>query len=314
MTLLPLPERIAIREVGLRDGLQMEAPLTVEARLTILDALVAAGLRRIEATAFVSPRAIPAMVGAEQIAAACANYPGVEFSALVPNARGAQRAIDAGLPNLEYVISASDSHSCANTGRTTAQALEAVAEVASLTHSAGGLCEVIVACAWDCPFEGPTGPDRVLDIVFPAMAAGVDRLCLADTIGTVTPTRAVRLIDAVRGAAPGVDVGIHLHNTRGTALACVLAALQVGVTSIDASIGGLGGCPFAPGASGNLATEELAYMCRDMDVATGLDIPHLLSAAREAADAIRHDLPSALLKAGDRLLTRPTARDERHQP
>lgn len=295
-----LPARISLREVGPRDGLQIEQPIPTEAKLELITALVDAGLRRIEATAFVSPSAVPAMADAEKVAAHLHQWPDVEFSALAASPRGAQRALDAGVRVVEYVVSAAEGHSRANVRRTSAEALQQVEEVASRVHRHGGSCEVIVATAWDCPFDGPTPPDGVVELARRAVELGADRLCLADTIGTTTPVRMAELLGAVREVVPGTPIGLHLHNTRGAGLATAFAALQLGVVDIDASIGGLGGCPFAPGASGNIATEELAYLCRDMDVETGTSLEGLLRAGRIAERALGHTLPSGVLRAGDR--------------
>ena len=295
---MELPRNVDVREVGLRDGLQIEAPIPLAAKVAMLEALVATGVQRIEVTSFVSPKAVPALADADELAAQLHRFPGVHFSALVANLRGAQRAVDAGIPHLEYVVSAADSHSRANAGRPTAEAVEAVGAIAEVSHGAGGSLEVIVATAWDCPFDGRTDPSRVLDVVRSAVAQGADQLCLGDTIGTVTPRRTVVLLDAVRDAAPGLPLGAHFHDTRGTGQANALAAVLAGVTQLDASVGGLGGCPFAPGASGNIATEELVYWLADSGVETGIDLDAVLTAAAVTEDAVGHALPSSLFRAG----------------
>ena len=297
---LGLPTRVALREVGPRDGLQGQAPVPTATKLDLLEALVAAGIARIEATAFVSPRAVPAMADAPLIAAELHRWPEITWSALVAGPGGARRALEAGLHHLEYVVSAADGHSQANVGRSTDEALANTAEIVAATHAAGGTCEVIVATAWDCPFDGPTALERVLTVVDSAVENGADRICLADTIGTATPARIAALIEGVMGRHPAVPVGIHMHNTRGAGLAGAFAAMQIGIVEIDASIGGLGGCPFAPGASGNIATEELVYLCHDMGVDTGTDLDALIIAARLAQDAVGHPLPSGVLRAGVR--------------
>jgi hydroxymethylglutaryl-CoA lyase len=295
---LVLPPAVDVREVGMRDGLQLEAPVPLAGKLAMLEALVATGVRRIEVTSFVSPKAVPALADADQVAAELGQFTGVRFSALVANARGAQRAVDAGIADLEYVVSAADSHSRANAGRTTSAAVGAVGEIAALAHGAGGSLEVIVATAWDCPFDGRTPVDRTVDVTRAAVTAGADALCLGDTIGTTTPLRVVRLLDEVRRVSPGVPLGVHFHDTRGTGQANALAAVQAGVTQLDASVGGLGGCPFAPGASGNIATEELVYWLEDSGVATGIDLDAVLAAARVTEEAVGRELPSSLYRAG----------------
>ncbi|WP_199432058.1 hydroxymethylglutaryl-CoA lyase [Qaidamihabitans albus] len=294
---LALPAAVDLREVGLRDGLQLEAPLPLTAKLEILDAIAATGVRRIEATSFVSPTAVPALADAEALAAELGRWPGLRFSALVAGSGGARRAVAAGLPRLEYVISVSEGHSQANARRPTRRAVDATAEIARLAHDAGGDCEAILACAWDCPFDGRTPVARTVDVARRAVRLGADRLCLADTIGTTVPGRLVELVDAVRTACPGVELGVHLHNTRGAGLACALAAVQAGVTQLDVSVGGLGGCPFAPGASGNIATEELVYLLEESGVGTGLDLDRVLDAVAVVEHAVGHALPSNLYRA-----------------
>jgi len=301
---LVLPTAVDIREVGMRDGLQLEAPVPLAGKLEMLEALVATGVRRIEVTSFVSPKAVPALADADQVAAELSRWPGVHWSALVANARGAVRAVNAGMADLEYVVSASDGHSRANAGRTTAEAVAAVGEIAGLAHGAGGSLEVIIATAWDCPFDGRTAISRTVDVARAAVTAGADQLCLGDTIGTTTPMRVVTLLDAVRRACPGISVGVHFHDTRGTGQANALAAIQAGVTQPASSIGGLGGCPFAPGASGNIATEELVYMLEESGVSTGLDLDAVLDAARVTQQAVGHELPSSLFRAGGRSVPR----------
>jgi hydroxymethylglutaryl-CoA lyase len=300
MSPLTWPKAVDVREVGPRDGLQIEAPLATADKIRLLEALVATGVRRIEATAFVSPRAVPAMADAEAVAEFVQTVPGVDWSALVASPTGARRAVAAGLSNVEYVVSAADGHSRANANRSTDEAVAAVAEVSEVVHEAGGRLEVIVATAWDCPFDGPTPVERTVEIARRAIGLGADQLCLGDTIGSTSPARVVRLADAVREACPGVELGAHFHNTRGQGIANALAALQAGVVQLDASVGGLGGCPFAPGASGNIATEELVYLLDDAGVSTGVDGDAVLRAAALAQDMLGHPLESNLLRAGGR--------------
>lgn len=301
-----LPARVDVREVGPRDGLQIEAPISTDEKIRLIRALVATGVQRIEATAFVSPRAVPAMADAEQIAEYVQSLPGVEWSGLVASPNGAQRAVGTGLRTIEYVVSASDGHSQANARRSTQEAVDAVAEVASIVHDVGGRLEVIIAVSWDCPFDGPTDPQRTASIAARALDLGADQLCFGDTIGTTTPVRVWRLFDAVRAAigsgdgADPVPLGAHFHNTRGTGIASAFAAVQAGVTRLDASVGGLGGCPFAPGASGNIATEELVYLLDDAGIATGVDLAKVLEAAAVAAELVGHPLESNLFRAGGR--------------
>ena len=297
-----LPEHVTIREVALRDGLQIETPIPLAAKLELLAAIAATGVREVEATAFVSPSKVPALADAPEFSAQLGAYPDIEFSALVASPNGARRAIAAGLHSLEYVVSAADGHSNANVGRSSAEATAQIAEIVAIAHDAGVSVEVIIATAWDCPFDGPTPPQRVLAIVDAAVGFGADRLAIADTIGTATPGRVTALVAAVRPRTGELPLGAHFHNTRGSGLASAYAAVTAGVTRLDASVGGLGGCPFAPGASGNIATEDLVYLLRDCGVDTGIDLDAAIAAAGLAQRLVGHELPSALLRAGDRWL------------
>ena len=296
-----LPAHVDIRDVSLRDGLQIERPIPLSAKLELLAAVAATGVREMEATAFVSPSKVPALADAAELAAELPQFPDIEFSALVASPNGAKRAIAAGLRSVEYVVSAADGHSHANVGRSSAEATAQIPEIVAIAHDSDVAVEVIIATAWDCPFDGPTSPQRVLDVVSAAVDAGADRLAIADTIGTATPRRVADLIDRLRPRIAAVPLGAHFHNTRGAGLASAYAAVSAGVTRLDASIGGLGGCPFAPGASGNIATEDLVYLLRDSGVHVDVNLDAAISAARVAQRAVGHDLPSALLRAGDRI-------------
>ncbi|MDA4107391.1 hydroxymethylglutaryl-CoA lyase [Mycolicibacterium holsaticum] len=297
-----LPAHVDIRDVSLRDGLQIEAPIPLAAKLELLAAVAATGVREMEATAFVSPTKVPALADAAELAAELHNFPGIEFSALVASPNGAKRAIAAGLSSIEYVVSAADGHSRANVGRSTAEATAQISEIVAIAHDSAVSVEVIIATAWDCPFDGPTPPQRVVDIVSAAGEAGVDRLAIADTIGTTTPRRVSELIDRIRPLVGDRPLGAHFHNTRGAGLASAYAAVSAGVSRLDASSGGLGGCPFAPGASGNIATEDLVYLLRDSGIHVDIDLPAAIAAAGVAQRVVGHELPSSLLRAGDRIL------------
>ncbi|MBJ7340108.1 hydroxymethylglutaryl-CoA lyase [Mycolicibacterium sp.] len=302
---MTVAEHVTIREVCLRDGLQIEDPIPLSAKLELLDAVVATGVREVEATAFVSPSKVPALADAEALAAELPRFReshGVEFSALVAGPGGAARAIAAGMDSIEYVVSAADAHSQANVGRSTAESTDLIADIARIAHENGATIEVIIATAWDCPFDGPTDPLRVLDIAIAAVEIGADRVAIADTIGTTTPRRVTALIELIRPIIEGLPLGAHFHNTRGAGLASAYAAVLAGVRRLDSSVGGLGGCPFAPGASGNIATEDLVYLLRDSDIGTDVDLQAAIRAADVARQAVGHDLPSALLSAGDRIL------------
>lgn len=292
---------VTIREVALRDGLQIETPIPLSAKLELLAAIAATGVREVEATAFVSPSKVPALADAPELAAALGDYPDIEFSALVASPNGARRAIAAGLRSLEYVVSAADGHSQANVGRSSAEACAQIADITALAHEAGTSVEVIIATSWDCPFDGPTPPQRVLDVVEAACEFGADRIALADTIGTATPGRVADLVAQVLPRIGQRPLGAHFHNTRGAGLASAWAAISAGVTRLDSSVGGLGGCPFAPGASGNIATEDLVYLLRDSGIGVDVDLDAAVDAARVAQSVVGHPLPSALLRSGDRI-------------
>jgi hydroxymethylglutaryl-CoA lyase len=297
-----VPAHVDIRDVSLRDGLQIEDPIPLSAKLELLAAVAATGVQEMEATAFVSPSEVPALADAADLAAELHNFPDIEFSVLVASPNGAKRAIAAGLRSIEYVVSAADGHSRSNVGRSSAEATALIPEIVAIAHDSGVTVEVIVATAWDCPFDGPTPPQRVLDIVATSCDNGVDRLAIADTIGTTTPRRVSDLVDLVRPRIGDIPLGAHFHNTRGAGLASAYAAVTAGVTRLDASVGGLGGCPFAPGASGNIATEDLVYLLRDSEIHVDIDLQAAIDAARVAQTAVGHDLPSSLLRAGDRIL------------
>ncbi|HEX5096490.1 MAG TPA: hydroxymethylglutaryl-CoA lyase [Acidimicrobiia bacterium] len=299
---MPDASAVEIREVGPRDGLQNEAPVAIEARVRLIDALSRTGLRRIEAASFVRDDAIPPMAGSDQVMAQIARRPGVVYSALVPNPKGAERALAAQADELELVVSASETHNRKNVRRTVAESLVAAHELIELAHGAEVPVEAIVSTAFGCPYEGDVAPERVAQLAGHLLDAGADRLSFGDTTGMATPRRVDDLLDALsRARIEPERVGLHFHNTRGTALANVLAGLECGVTRYDASIGGLGGCPYAPGASGNAVTEDLVHMLEDMDIDTGIDLDALLDCAHLAQDIVGRELPSALLHAGPRL-------------
>ncbi len=293
--------RVTIRDVALRDGLQIEEPIGLDAKCELLEAIVATGVTEVEATAFVSPSKVPALADAAGLAAEFSRYPGVVFSALVASPNGARRALAAGVTAIEYVVSAADGHSRANVGRDSAAATALIEEIVAIAHPGGSSVEVIVATAWDCPFDGPTPLGRVTAVVRAAVEAGADRIAIADTIGTAAPGRVTALIEQIRPLIGDLPLGCHFHNTRGTGLASAWAAVTAGVSRLDASVGGLGGCPFAPGASGNIATEDLVYLLRDSGVDVDVDLDRAIAAAGVARRLVGHDLPGALLAAGDRL-------------
>lgn len=295
-----LPSRVSIREVGPRDGLQNEDPVPTAAKVRLLDALSATGVGRIEAVSFVHPKAIPQMADADQVWAAAVRAPGVRYSALVPNSRGADRALAAGCTEIEVVVSASDTHNRRNVHRSTAGSLDDIAAIIDAVHRRGAIAEVIVATSFGCPYEGDVDPARVAGIVDRAVADGADRVSFGDTTGMATPRRVRDVVAVVRDRHPDLELLLHFHDTRGTALANVLTGLELGVTGYDASVGGLGGCPYAPGATGNVATEEVVHMLHDMGIETGIDLDALLAAAALAEEIVGRRLPSGVLRAGPR--------------
>ena len=300
-----LPERLSLREVGPRDGLQNEAPVPTAGKVALVDALSRTGVGRIEAVSFVHPKAIPAMADAAEVWSAVVRNPDVRYSALVPNLRGAERALAAGFDEIEVVVSASDTHNRKNVNRSTEESLDDIAAILDLAHGRGATCQVIVSTAWGCPYEGDVPVERVLAVAGRALADGADTLSYGDTTGMATPSRVTRLVGETRTAFPDAALNLHFHNTRGTGLANVLAALELGVSDFDASVGGLGGCPYAPGATGNIATEELVHMVEDMGVATGVDLEAMIEVAAQAEVLVGRTLPSQVLRAGPRTRTVP---------
>ena len=300
-----LPSRISVREVGPRDGLQNEAPVPTEAKIELIDRLSATGVRRIEAVSFVRPEAIPQMADADEVWRRIERAERVRYSALVPNLRGAARALAAGLAEIEVVVSASDTHNRKNVNRSTAESLDDIAAIIDAAHRQGATCQVIISTAWGCPYEGDVPESRVLGVAGRAIADGADSISFGDTTGMATPTRVWSLVAGFRSAYPDAALNLHFHNTRGTGLANVLAALELGVADFDASVGGLGGCPYAPGATGNIATEELVHMVADMGIGTGIDLAAMIDAAADAERIIGRTLPSQVLRAGPRTRTIP---------
>ncbi len=293
-----------IGEVGPRDGLQNEATVPIGDRIRLIDALSTTGLRRIEAVSFVSPAAIPPMAGAGEVMAGITRVPGVSYRALVPNVKGAELALAAAVDEIEVVVSASETHNQKNVKRSVADSIAAAGELTELAHASGTPVEAIVSTAFGCPYEGDVPETRVADLAAQLRDGGADRLSFGDTTGMATPRRVHTLLGALEAVGIAAsDVGLHFHNTRGTGLANVVTAMERGVTRFDASIGGLGGCPYAPGATGNIVTEDLVHMLEDMGIATGVDLDALIACAQLAQEIVGRELPGQVMRSGPRTRT-----------
>lgn len=300
-------KRIYLQEVGTRDGLQAETVFVpTENKIELVNALSEAGMAKIEVTAFVSPKAIPALRDAEQVMREIKRVPGVVYTALVPNVRGAERAVESRADELNLVMSASESHNLSNLRMTRAQSFAGLAEVVKAVCTTGVAINVSLSCAFGCPMEGDVPPIDVLDwcrrYVEELGATGVT---LCDTTGMAYPTQVAELTAAFRARWPETELTLHFHNTRGMGLVNVLAAIDAGANRFDASFGGIGGCPYAPGASGNVCTEEVVHALALMGYDTGVELSRLLAAAYQLPALIGHDVPSQILKAGCRMDLHP---------
>ena len=303
--------RIHMQEVGPRDGLQVEERFVESAeKIALVNALSDAGLAKIEVTSFVSPKAIPQLRDAEIVLREIRRVPGVVYSALVPNLRGAERAIESRADELNLVMSASSSHNLANLRMTQAQSFAALAQVAKIAKPAGVSVNVSLSCSFGCPMEGDVPEANVLawcQRYVDEMGAAAVTLC--DTTGMAYPTQVARLTRAFRERFPDTELTLHFHNTRGMGLANVLAGIDVGADRFDASFGGIGGCPYAPGATGNVCTEEIVHALELMGFDTGVDLAKLIAASKRLPSLIGHDIPSQLVKAGRRLDLHPVPSD-----
>lgn len=299
------PAAVSIRDVGPRDGLQPEEPVPVAERVRLIGALVDAGVRRIEAAAFVSPRAVPAMAGAGEVLAAVQEAhadAGVAWAALVPNERGAEMALASGVDEVTVTISASETYNQRNVRMATGESEGVIGRIVGLAGPTP--VDAVVSCAFGSPYEPDLSPADAVAIGSRLLASGVTRVTYADTTGMATPRRVADLVGALSSAGVGgPDVGLHLHDTRGTAVANAYAALGLGIARFDTAVGGLGGSPFAHGAGGNLATEELVALLDDLGIATGIDVERLCDAALLVEDLVGRPVPSGVAHAGPR--TRP---------
>jgi isopropylmalate/homocitrate/citramalate synthase len=291
--------RVTICDVGPRDGLQNYATiLAPEVRAELCNRLAATGLPRVEAASFVNPQRVPQMAGAEQVIAAITPHDDVSISALALNLRGIERAIASGVREVHIAYPVTDTFARRNQGMTVAAAVEAAGAMIATARAAQVRVSATLGAAFGCPFEGRVDPGLVVDHVGRMAQAGADEIMLADTIGVGVPAQVHRLVPAAASAAGGRPVGLHLHNTRNTGYANAVAGLEHGVSLFDASIGGLGGCPFAPAATGNIATEDLIYLLDGEGVETGVDLEALLSVSDWLRGVMGHDLPGLLSRAG----------------
>ncbi|MFT7648992.1 MAG: hydroxymethylglutaryl-CoA lyase [Candidatus Poriferisodalaceae bacterium] len=298
-------EFVEIREVGPRDGLQNEVTLPVAERVALIDALSGTGLKAIEAASFVHPAAIPPMAGSGEVMAAIHRAPGVRYRVLVPNERGAHDALAAAVDEIEVVMSISETHNLKNIKMTPDQSVEQIVQLAGLARDAGTPVEAILSTAFGCAYEGDIDPQRVAHYSRRVLdEAGVVCLSFGDTSGMATPRVVNELLDALEAVdIDPASVAMHFHNTRNTGLANVLVSLQRGVRKFDAAIAGLGGCPYSPGATGNVPTEDVVHMVDDLGYDTGVDLDALMVAGHLAEELIGRQLPSQVLRSGPRTRT-----------
>jgi hydroxymethylglutaryl-CoA lyase len=296
---MQVPGYVTICEVGTRDGFQIEPDfIPTERKVEVVDLLSEAGVPRIEVTSFVHPKAVPQLRDAEAVMAAIRRRPGTRYAALVPNDKGAARAVDAGVDAIHTVVSASESHNLANVNMTIAESIDKLRAVAQIAARAGVPVQCGVSTSFGCPFEGDVPLDRLEDVVARLVDLGARGIGLADTTGMANPRQVTGVLERLIPRFPGVEWTLHTHDTRAMAIPNILAALACGVTNIDASIGGLGGCPFAPSASGNVCTEDLVHCLHAMGVATGIDLDRLVAVSRRVEQLVGRPLPGQIIKAG----------------
>jgi hydroxymethylglutaryl-CoA lyase len=290
---------VSIVEVGPRDGFQMEKSfIPTDLKVRVIDLLSEAGLRSIEATSFVNPKAIPQMADAAEVMARIHRRPGTKYKALVPNLKGAERALEAKADALELVIVASESYNRKNVGMSVDQSLAACDEIARLASGRLVPLEVVIGTSFGCPIEGPVPEAQIERVARAAAGFGASRLSLADSIGSGNPAQVTRLVGRIKNALPAMPLSLHLHNTRGLGLANAAAGFQAGIDTFDAGLGGLGGCPVFPGATGNVATEDLVNLFEEMGVSTGIDLDRVREASRLMQQFLDRPLPSYILRVG----------------
>ena len=292
---MKLPERVTICEVGTRDGFQIEPEfIPTGLKIEVVDRLSATGMPRIEVTSFVSPKVVPMLRDAEAVMAGIKRRPGTRYSALVPNDKGAVRAVD----DIHTVVSASESHNLANVNMTIAESLARLEATAQVARRAGKPVYAGISCSFGCPFEGEVPVARLESVVRRLVDLGAQGIGLADTTGMANPAQVARVLEHLMPRFPGVEWTLHTHDTRAMAIPNILAAMEMGVGHFDASIGGLGGCPFAPGASGNVCTEDLVHCLGAMGVETGIDLDALIETSRRVQEIVGRVLPGQIVKAG----------------
>ncbi|HEX2552456.1 MAG TPA: hydroxymethylglutaryl-CoA lyase [Microvirga sp.] len=307
-----LPGEVLVTEVGTRDGFQaLDLFVPTATKIEILNAFVRAGFRRIEASSFVSPRAVPALADAAEVVAGIDRSTGVRVACLAPNPKGAERAAAAGVDEMVTVLSASESHNRANVNRSVAESLEGFRVMADIARAHGIHVHGAIATAFGCPFEGEVEPERVAGIAAALADLGIRTLSLGDTTGMATPPVVTACVEAIRRQAPATEITLHFHNTRGIGLANVMNGLQIGITRYEAAVGGIGGCPFAPGATGNICTEDLVYLLHELGIETGIDLDALVAVSRRVEAVLGRTLPGQVMKAGPRL-TRHSLDSVRH--
>ena len=297
-------KEVKITEVGPRDGFQSEKTiLKTEDKIDVINNLIEAGFPRIEVSSFVSPKAIPQLADAEKILNKVNRSSQTTLAALVPNARGALRAVEAKLDEIVVFLSASESHNKKNVNRSVKESLSGFKEIADIAGKNNIPIQGDIATAFGCPFEGNISPKKLADISKEYKLMGFKGVTLGDTTGMATPPVVIDAINAIRDNVPDFNITLHFHNTRGVGLANVMSGLNLGITDYESCFGGMGGCPFAPNATGNICSEDLIYLLHEMGIETGIDLDKIISIAKKVENLVGHKLPGQVMRAGHRLLS-----------
>lgn len=293
------PEKIIFCEVGPRDGLQNESTmLSIEQKIALIEGVVDAGVPIVEVGSFVHPKAVPQMADTDEVAKRIRRVPGVEYRCLVANKKGVERALAAGITKVKLTLSASESHAKANMNKTIAELLEGFRECVPFARENGAEVSGAISTAFGCPFEGKISTERLIDITKSFGDLGITELSLSDTTGMANPRQVYDVTSLMQDKFPDVRWFLHFHNTRGMALANMIAGLNAGIIRYDASLAGLGGCPYAPGASGNIASEDMLHMLGEMGIATGIDLDMMINLAKQLQKWVGHPTDSSILRAG----------------